>query len=69
MEYRRPSFSVSPVRALTKAVSEVISPESTFTKEYLPNWSETVFQTKAEGTPPGETTNSSTLPSAVVALW
>ena len=34
--YRRPSFSVSPVRALTRTVSEVMSPDRTFTKEYLP---------------------------------
>ena len=27
-------------------------------KEYLPYWSEMVLNTKAVGTPPGETTNS-----------
>ena len=32
----RPSFSLSPVRALTSVISGVMEPESTFTKEYLP---------------------------------
>ena len=68
MTYRRPSFSVAPVRALTIGISGVMEPESTFTKEYLPYWSETVLNTKAVGTPPGETTNSSVSPSARVAL-
>ena len=69
MVYRRPSFSLSPVRALTKVISGVMTPESTFTKEYLPYWSEMVLNTKAAGTPPAETTNSSVEPSARVALW
>ena len=69
MVYRRPSFTFSPVRALTMGRSGVMEPESTFTKEYLPYWSETVLKTKAVGTPPGETTNSSVSPSALVALW
>ena len=68
MAYSRPSFSEDPVRALTMGISGVMEPESTFTKEYLPYWSETVLKTKAVGTPPGETTNSSVSPSALVAL-
>ena len=43
--YSRPSFSVSPVRALTRARSEVISPERTLMREYLPYWSEMVLNT------------------------
>ena len=68
MVYRRPSFTFSPVRAFTIRRSGVMVPERTLTKEYLPYWSEMVLKTKAVGTPPGETTNSSVSPSALVAL-
>ena len=66
--YRRPSFSETPVRALTMGRSGVRVPESTLTKLYLPYWSETVLNTKAVGTPPGETTKGSVSPSWRVAL-
>ena len=62
--YRRPSFSVAPVRELTSCMSGLRLPEMTFTKEYLPYWSETVFHTRAAGRAPGKGTNSSTSPSA-----
>ena len=67
--YMRPSFSDAPVRALTMGRSGVMEPDRTFTMEYLPYWSETVLNTNAVGTPPGETTNSSVSPSDLVALW
>ena len=66
--YSRPSFSEAPVRALTRVRSEVMWPDRTLMKEYLPYWSDTVLNTKAVGTPPGETTNSSVSPFCRVAL-
>ena len=37
-------------------------------KEYLPYWSATVLKTKAQGTPPGATANSSLVLSGAVPL-
>ena len=68
MVYSRPSFSGEPVRALTRARSEVMVPEMTLMKEYLPYWSETVLNTKALGTPPGETAYSSLSPLGSMPL-
>ena len=53
MVYRRPSFSVLPVVGLYRDISGVILPETTFTREYLPYWSEMVLNTMAAVGPLG----------------
>ena len=53
MVYRRPSLSVLEARTLRRDISAVILPCMTFTKLYLPNWSEMVLNTKPTVLPAG----------------
>ena len=64
MLYRRPSLSVEEARTLRRDISELMLPFMTFTKLYLPNWSETVLKTKpwvgAAGSMPSISTGAGT---------
>ena len=55
-------YAVSPGGVPSAFVFKTVS------DQYLPYWSETVLNTKAQGTPPGATANSSLVPSGAVPL-
>ena len=59
MVYRRPSLSVLPVRELRRDISAVSLPLTSLMKLYLPNWSDTVLNTRPAVGPLGSMPSTS----------